>query len=197
VYWKGLVEIDLGEFRGNVKTGPLEARFRGHRNVGGKGAERVGRDKQASEKFTQLGCGWRTGEGDQEALGKDMGPIETEELLSAGPLNFLWSPRDGQGKRISRPECLEEQIMGSLLGIIARCQYFADDDIPFALDLLGGQGRIEAYVDQHFESELPARGGNGAMDTDKIAFGKGVDIAADPIDIAGDVEGRTGPGSFE
>ena len=95
------------------------------------------------------------------------------------------------------PETLREELVNQDVGIVFVDLDLFQDHAPLALDLSGGEHRVQHQVGQHVERDRHVLGQRLYVEADGLFAGKGVQVPADRIHFAGDVLGRTGARALE
>ena len=102
---------------------------------------------------------------------------------------------DGLAERVALPEILHEDFVDQRVGIVLVHLDFFEDHAALAGDFFGGEDGVQHEVGEDVECGGNVLVENLDVEADGFFAGKGVEIAADGVDFAGDALGgaRLGP----
>ena len=123
--------------------------------------------------------------------------VVVEELLLVEPAHRLGGAEDRLAQRMVLPETLREQFVHQHVGIV-----FVDLDLfqnhaALALDVGGGEDRVQHQVGQHVERDGHVVGERLDVEADGLLAGEGVEVAADRVHLARNVLRGAGARAFE
>jgi hypothetical protein len=87
---------------------------------------------------------------------------------------------------------VEERLVDTADEVARRVEvhvHLLDDHALLALDLVGVELRAAEHVDEHVQRRVPRLGGAAHVVARVLLAGEGVELAADRVDLAGDVPG--------
>ena len=95
------------------------------------------------------------------------------------------------------PEVLGEDFVDEVVGIVFVHFDFFEDHAPLAGDVLGGERGMQDEVGENFERDRNVFVEHFDVEADAFFGGEGVHVAADGVDLAGDLLGSAVLGAFE
>ena len=121
--------------------------------------------------------------------------VEDGGLVEAG--DGFDGAEDGAAEGVVLPEVLGEELVDEVVGVVLVHLDLFEDDALLAGDVLGGEGGVEDEVGEEVEG-----GGNVLVEdldgeADGLFAGEGVEVAADGVDLAGELLGVAGGGALE
>ena len=121
-----------------------------------------------------------------------------EERLARRAADGLLAADDVPAERLV---AVEERLVDAADEVARRVEvhvHLLDDHALLALDLLGVEARVAEHVDEHVERRVAGLGGAADVVARVLLAREGVELAADRVDLAGDVARSRPPlGSLE
>ncbi len=137
------------------------------------------------------------GGGEDDVPWGELLAVEVEDGLLIEARDGLLGPEDGAAQRVALPEVLGEELVDEIVGVVLVHLDLFEDDALLALDLLGGEGGVKDKVGEDVEGRGDVLVQNLDVETDVLFAGKGIEVAADGVDLAGDLTGGARGCSFE
>ena len=119
-----------------------------------------------------------------------MSGVEAGQLAAARAVEAALVAGDRAAKRLRGPKRLIGQLEHVMRRLVECHRDFLLDDAAFADDFAPVDHRVEIHIGQHIHQ----LGGLAGVGTGVVAgaflAGAGVDVAANPLDLPGDLRGR-------
>ena len=133
---------------------------------------------------------------DHVARGEAAGVVvEDGGLVEAG--DGLDGAEDGAAEGVALPEVLGEELVDEVVGVVLVHLDLFEDDALLAGDVLGGEGGVEDEVGEEVECGGDVLVEDLDVEADGLFAGEGVEVAADGVDLAGELLGGAGGGALE
>jgi hypothetical protein len=132
------------------------------------------------------------GGADDEIAGSEVVSIEAGD---DGALELLYGvarAQDRQTERVVFPETLGEDFVDEVVGIVLIHFYFFEDDAALFRDVAGIEDGMEDEIAEDIHGERKVLIEDFDVEADAFLGGEGVHVAADGIDLAGDIFGGAG-----
>ena len=126
------------------------------------------------------------GGGDDHVSGRKTLPVEIQHRIALEFPDRVLGPQDRLAERMILPEILGEDFVDQVVGIVLVHLYFFEDDAALAADVIGIEHRVQHQVAEHVHGDGQMLVQNLDVEADAFLGGKGVHVAADGIDLAGD-----------
>ncbi len=133
---------------------------------------------------------------DHVARGEAAG-VEVEDDLLGEAGDGLDGAEDGAAERVALPEVLGEGLVDEVVGVVLVHLDLFEDDALFAGDVLGGEGGVQDEVGEEIKRRGKVLVQDFDVEADGLLAGEGVEIAADGVDLAGELLGGARGGAFE
>ncbi len=129
----------------------------------------------------QMTCG-----GDDHVAGRKTLLVEIQHRIALELLDRVLGPQDGLAQGMILPEILGEDLVDQVVRIVLVHLYFFEDDAALAADVVGIEDRVQHQVAEHIHGDGQMLVQHLDVKADAFLGGKGVHVAADGIDLAGD-----------
>ncbi len=154
--------------------------------------------KRSSAKRHQAARGRRRRRRTAPSRGRDSGGRDSRQMVRAGAAHRLGACRGWCGRAAGREGALDEEIEHAVLGRIERGADLLDDDAAARAPAPADRRRSCYRMSERMST---ARSASGLQDARVIGggldAGGGVDLAADRLDLLGDVGRRAARGALE
>jgi len=194
--WRGDAETKLHLLEGFFVAQVNARRDGGGRvaaeNVAGRERAEVVRDHLDEAVVLDVAGGGKDHVAGLEALLEEA----DESVLLEAADGFAGS-EDGLTEGMTLPEILHEDFVDQGVGTVLVHFDFFEDDAALPGDFFGGENGIEDEVGQDVEGGGDVLVEDLDVEADGFLTGKGVEVATDGIDLAGDALGGPGFGSLE
>src|ERR1700734_2931026 len=122
---------------------------------------------------------------------------EADEGVLLEAANGFASAEDRLAEGVTLPEVLGKDFVDEGIGTVLVHFDFFEDDAALAGDFLGGEDRVEDEVGEDVEGGRDVLVEDLDIEADSFFAGKGVEVATDGVDFAGDTLRGAGFGPFE
>ena len=133
---------------------------------------------------------------DQIAGNKTL-PIGIENTRLLELFHRLLGPENRLAQGMVLPEVLGENLVHQIIGAVLIHLDFFEDHAPLAADVLHIEGGIQRQVAQNFHGDRQVLIEHLHVEADALLGGEGIHVAANRIDLAGNVLGGAVFGPFE
>ena len=115
--------------------------------------------------------------------------VVVEERLLLEAADGLLGAENRLAEGMVLPEILSKDLVDEVVGVVFVHLDLFENDAAFAGDVFGGEDRIEHQVGEDVERRRDVLVENLHVEADRLFAGEGVEVAADGVDLAGDVLG--------
>ncbi len=138
-----------------------------------------------------------SGGGDDNVSGSEAVRVSVEHGLALEFLYRFFGAQDRLAQGMIFPEILGEDFVDEVVGVVLVHLDFFEDDAALAGDVLGGERRVQNQVGENIKCNRNMLVEHLDVKADTFFRGEGVHVAADGIDLAGDLLGGAVLGAFE
>src|ERR1700722_1144314 len=133
---------------------------------------------------------------DDVAGGKALG-IGFADGVALELFHRFFRAQDGFAQRMIFPEVLGEDFVDEVIGIVLIHFNFFENDAALASDIFRGECGMQNQVSENLKSYGNIFVQNFDVEADTFFGGEGIHVAADGVDLAGDLFGGAVLGAFE
>ncbi len=137
------------------------------------------------------------GGGEDHVAGGEAVGVEAEEGGLVEARDGLGGAEDGAAEGVVLPEVLGEELVDEVVGVVFVHLDLFEDDALLAGDVLGREGGVEDEVGEEIEGGGDVLVEDLDVEADHLFAGEGVEVAADGVDLAGELLGGAGGGALE
>ena len=137
------------------------------------------------------------GGGYDDVAGSEAVRVGVEHGLALEFLYGFFGAEDRLAERMVFPEVLRENFVDEIIGIVLVHLDLFEDDAAFAGDVFGGECRMKNQVGENLKRDRNIFVQHLDVEADALLGGEGVHVAADGIDLAGDLLGGAVLGALE
>ena len=192
----GNAETELHLFKG-LFVAQVNARGDGGGLVAADDVARCERAEVAGDHLDKAVVFEIAGRGEDHVAGLEALLEETDQRILLEAADGFAGAEDGLAERMTLPEILHEDLVDEGVGIVFVHLDFFEDDASLARNFFVGEDGVENQVGEDVESGGEVFVEDLDVETDGFFAGKGVEVAADGVDFAGDALRGAGFGSFE